>query len=175
MSVYERIKRVSKKLLDRRVQLGETLTEYKVSEFEDEHAIVLPDAYREFLLLIGNGGEGPPDYGCAKLGGVAEDMTANQQFMWSALPDIDEPFPFTSPWIWENGSDSDEGTRNEIHHGSLYIGNDGCGQYWHLIVTGPERGNVWQLCGVGIAPTSPKRDYLQWYEDWLDGVETWWV
>lgn len=42
---------------------------------------------------------------------------------------------------------------------------------WHLIVTGPERGHVWWVCGKGIAPTDPKMDFLRWYEDWLDGAE----
>lgn len=42
---------------------------------------------------------------------------------------------------------------------------------WHLIVTGPERGHMWWVCGEGIAPTDPKMDFLRWYEDWLDGAE----
>jgi hypothetical protein len=45
---------------------------------------------------------------------------------------------------------------------------------WILIVTGPERGNIWFKCGEGIQPTSPKRDFLRWFEDWLDGVRDWW-
>ena len=171
----QRLSRVAEKLYDRRAHLGAPLSEDQISTFEDEHGIVLPDAYHEFLLMIGNGGDGPPYYGCAELGCAAKDMSPDQQFLWTALPDIDEPFPFTAPWIWENGDDSNEGTREETSHGSVYIGNDGCGQYWHLIVTGPERGNVWQFCGVGIVPTIPRRDYLQWYEDWLDGVENWWA
>ena len=47
--------------------------------------------------------------------------------------------------------------------------------YWFVIVTGPERGNVWMICGEGIQPTAPKRDFLQWYEEWLDGVREWWA
>jgi hypothetical protein len=30
------------------------------------------------------------------------------------------------------------------------------------------------LADVGITPTAPKRDFLQWFEDWLDGVREWW-
>jgi hypothetical protein len=47
--------------------------------------------------------------------------------------------------------------------------------YWCVIVTGPERGNVWMISDEGIQPTAPKRDFLQWYEDWLDGVRDWWA
>jgi hypothetical protein len=46
---------------------------------------------------------------------------------------------------------------------------------WHLIVTGAERGNVWMLCGEGVVPQDPNRDFLTWYEDWLDGVKNWLV
>jgi hypothetical protein len=30
-------------------------------------------------------------------------------------------------------------------YGSLLLGTDGCGMYWHLIVTGPQRGHVWLI------------------------------
>jgi len=45
---------------------------------------------------------------------------------------------------------------------------------WHLIVKGPETGNIWWICGEGIQPTAPKRSFLRWFEDWLDGVRDWW-
>ncbi|CAM5271445.1 hypothetical protein STANM309S_06406 [Streptomyces tanashiensis] len=32
------------------------------------------------------------------------------------------------------------------------MGTDGCGMYWHLIVTGPQRGHVWQIAGEGAMP-----------------------
>jgi len=43
---------------------------------------------------------------------------------------------------------------------------------WHLIVTGPDRGVPWMLAGEGIQPLCPKRTFLQWYEDWLDGKDS---
>jgi hypothetical protein len=42
-----------------------------------------------------------------------------------------------------------------------------------LIVTGPDRGHVWQLADVGVTPTRPKREFLRWFEDWLDGKTDW--
>jgi len=44
---------------------------------------------------------------------------------------------------------------------------------WHI--TGPERGNIWWICGEDIQPTAPNWDFLQWFEDWLDGVMDWWT
>jgi hypothetical protein len=45
---------------------------------------------------------------------------------------------------------------------------------WHLIVTGPDRGSIWWITGEGMQHTFPKRDFLTWYIDWLEGVESWW-
>jgi hypothetical protein len=47
---------------------------------------------------------------------------------------------------------------------------------WHLIITGPERGNIWLITGEGMQHTNPRRDFLKWYSDWLDGTawEGWW-
>jgi hypothetical protein len=70
------------------------------------------------------------------------------------------------------GEKSDEGDEEQIAWGGICLGTDGCGMYWHLIVTGPERGMPWMLAGEGIQPLCPKRPFLQWYEDRLDGKDS---
>jgi hypothetical protein len=74
--------------------------------------------------------------------------------------------------VWENDETSDEGDEAQIGWGSICLGTDGCGMNWHLIVTGPDRGVPWMLAGEGIQPLCPKRTFLQWYEDWLDGKDS---
>jgi hypothetical protein len=91
---------------------------------------------------------------------------------WSTLPHVTKPFPFTRYWYWDRGDTTDEGTAEQVNHGSICLGSDGCGMYWHLIVTGPDRGIPWMLCGEAIQPVCPKRTFLQWYEDWLDGRDS---
>jgi len=163
-----------KERLARRSPMGSCLSEDEIGLFETQHSIKLPDQYRKFLLEVGNGGIGPPFInGLAKLGEVASDMHESQKHNWSRLPNIANPFPFTEGWCWEHQPKSDQGPLEQVDHGSIYLGNDGCGQYWHLIVSGAERGNIWQLTGEGITPTIPKRTFLQWYSDWLDGVDNW--
>jgi len=173
-AISDRVLRIAKKVSDRGIRLGAPLSDEDVRRFERRHGVSLPEGFRSFLTQIGNGGPGPPAYGLAALGEPARDMRGGAK-VWSELPHVREPFPFTKPWVWEEGEASDEGTSDQIHHGCVYVGNDGCGMYWHVIVTGPERGNVWMICGEGLQPTSPKRDFLQWYEDWLDGVREWWA
>ncbi len=161
--------RIQRKLRARQFTLDPPVSESDLQAFERLHGIALPEGYRSFLLTIGNGGIGPPFYGLAKLGEVARDMQPEQQACWSKLTKIRQAFPFTKGWVWENDELSDEGITEDIEKGSIYLGTDGCGMYWHLIVTGPDRGIPWMICGEGIQPVCPKRDFLQWYEDWLDG------
>ncbi len=47
--------------------LNHVLTETEVASFEKEHEISLPSDYRNFLLTVGNGGDGPPEYGLLKI------------------------------------------------------------------------------------------------------------
>jgi hypothetical protein len=94
---------------------------------------------------------------------------------WNRLPDIGKPFPFTKRWVWEGGVlfvPPTEGEPDEVNHGSICVGEVGCGEFWHLIVTGPERGIMWSFSGVGALPSDPKQDFLDWYQSWLDKIAT---
>lgn len=42
--------------------------------------------------------------------------------------------------------------RGQVWDGALFLGDDGCGMYWALIVTGAQRGYVWNICDVGAQP-----------------------
>jgi hypothetical protein len=143
--------------------------EADVLSFEALHAITLPDDYRLFITTVGNGGIGPVAYGLLRLGAVGTDLTPDERRYWGELPDVRRPFPFTRHWVWEDGEVSTEGTAEQPSHGSIMLGTDGCGMYWHLIITGPDRGIPWQVCFEGIQPVCPRRSFTEWYEDWLDG------
>jgi SMI1 / KNR4 family (SUKH-1) len=173
-SISDQVTRIAQKIRDRGIQLGSPLCDDKIRRFEQHHGISLPEGFRAFLLHSGNGGAGPPLYGLESLGEPSGGMTNEEARLWSDLSHVCQPFPFSKTWVWEAGDVSEEGTHEQIHHGCIYVGNDGCGMYWYVIVTGPEHGNVWMICGEGLQPTSPKRDFLQWYEDWLDGEQEWW-
>ena len=61
LSIKDRIAAQGKRLYS-------PLTEAEATEFEVKHGITLPEGYRRFLIEVGNGGEGPPGYGLARLG-----------------------------------------------------------------------------------------------------------
>lgn len=124
-----------------------------VGAFEGEHGIVLPEPYRTFVAEVCDGlRDGPPYYGLLPLAQTPSDWG-------SGRPDrlLVEPFPLTTAWLWEADDDEEELSVEEFEartdpvfdHGSLLLGTDGCGMYWHLIVTGPQRGHVWQIARRG--------------------------
>ena len=169
----DRLKQIAEKIAVAEKSLNRVLTEVELCAFEHRHDIKLPEGYRRFLLEIGNGGDGPPYYNLVPLGQGPNSSSENEVKYWQQLPNIHLPFPFTMLFVWEGGGESVEGTPAQARHGNIFLGEDGCGMDWVLIVNGAERGNVWMVSGVGVAPTVPKRDFLTWYENWLDGVTNW--
>lgn len=135
-----------------------------VERFERDHGVVLPEGYRRFILEVGNGGDM-----FNRLGSVPNDLSPEEKRSCFELPDLAKPFPFTEPWVWE-GEPYDGPKRATARYGSLNLGTEGCGEYWLLIVSGAERGNVWSYASVGVVPLQPKRSFLDWVEAWLDGV-----
>ncbi|MFC9248762.1 SMI1/KNR4 family protein [Streptomyces sp. NPDC057136] len=123
-----------------------------VHAFEAEHGVVLPEPYRTFVAEISDGSyAGPPEYGLVALAELPDDWGDERP---ERRPDL--PFPLTEAWLWED----DPRPLEEIEalldpvfdHGSIVLGTDGCGMYWHLVVTGPHRGHVWNISGEGAAP-----------------------
>ncbi|QNP67799.1 SMI1/KNR4 family protein [Streptomyces genisteinicus] len=139
-----------------------------VRSFEAEHGVVLPEPYRTFVAEVCDGlRAGPPHYGLLPFAQTPSDWGSGRPERLLA-----EPFPLTAVWVWENEEDGedeeeDAGALSEqeledrtdavFDHGSLLLGTDGCGMYWHLVVTGPQRGHVWLIDEFGAMPfgTSP--------------------
>jgi hypothetical protein len=151
------------------------LSEDEVFAFETKHEISLPVDYRGFLLKVGDGGDGPPEYGLLRLG----EITTNH------VPDylsegykgrLKQPFPFTESWVWEGEEDLKgfEEKLKSTEFGCLVLGTDGCGMFWLLIVTGECRGQIWQTSDVGLQPCLPNLTFTQWYKNWLEGNTDWW-
>ena len=170
MDTTETIERIKSKVAAKALDLGVPLAESKIAEFERETGITLPAGYRDFLLHVGNGGDGPPDYGMLPLGLNGIDAPATE-----VLANIRQPFPFATHWVWEDDDPLDETRYSTTFHGSINLGTDGCAMYWLLIVKGPQHGQIWNWADVGIQPLAPARDFLSWYEYWLDGGDDWYA
>ncbi|MER6062775.1 SMI1/KNR4 family protein [Streptomyces sp. NPDC001792] len=142
-----------------------------VHAFEAEHHVVLPEPYRTFVAEVTDGSsQGPPEYGMAGLLACAGHQR------------LAEPFPLTRTWVWEADDgpyeDPEAVIERVAHDGSLRLGTDGCGMDWHLIVTGPHRGHIWQITGEGALPfaaefghTTAEPGFAGWVRHWADGKE----
>jgi hypothetical protein len=147
-----------------------------VRAFEAEHGIVLPEPYRTFVAEICDGcTSGPPEYGLIALADMSRDWGNGRPQRV-----LEQPFPLTEMWLW-GGETDDPRPQAEIDavldqvydHGSIVLGTDGCGMYWHLIVTGPHRGHVWLISGEGAVPfgaesgfTTGAPGFVGWVEHW---------
>lgn len=161
------IQRVAQKVRAKHLIMKVPLPETELEIFEENNHLDLPGDYRKFLIQVGSGDQGPPAYGFCGFGQWPSDFD-------QPWPDLSRPFPFTQPWVWEDGDKSEEGTEIDVHCGVLVLGTDGCAQYWALVVRGPDTGKIWMPCDVGIIPLRPAMTFLEWYEAWLDGKRDWW-
>jgi hypothetical protein len=157
-------------------------TEEEVSAFEKKHSIQLPDCFRAFLLVIGNGGPGHrgsgagPGCGIYPLGyGVAEENFLQNNCLL-------DPEMTTDQWEllteFEHGDTniSDEQYRQEagkLFGGVLPLGTQGCTYIHALVLNGPHKGRVVNLdYNYMMLPifTPNTTNFLDYYEQWLDRV-----
>jgi hypothetical protein len=161
-------------ILRRAFEDGTPLGWEAVHAFEEQQGIILPEPYRTCVAEITDGAAGPPYYGMVKLGNLPRDWGKSRR-----QRDLAKPFPLTEVWVWEVDERSDEelGPLLDavLDHGSLVLGTDGCGMYWHLIVTGPHRGHIWQIVDVGAQPfgaefgyTTARSGFSGWVRHWVE-------
>ena len=150
-----------------------------VFAFEAEHGVTLPEPYRSFVATISDGSFiGPPDCGLLELGVLPADWGAGRP-----KRHLGKPIPLNAQWIWEAGDlpEPDEEQLAPIYdHGSLVLGTDGCGMYWHLIVTGEHRGHIWPIDEMGATPfgsefgyTTGQSGFAGWVRHWAAGNDWW--
>jgi hypothetical protein len=148
-----------------------------VHAFEAVHGIVLPEPYRTFVAEITDGSSsGPPDYGLLGVAEMPDDWGENRPARELAVP-----FPLTEAWLWEEDRRPPEEIERLLgpvfDHGSIVLGTDGCGMYWHLIVSGSHRGHIWNISGEGAMPfgsefgyTTGTPGFLGWVRHWATGM-----
>ncbi|MCP3984403.1 MAG: hypothetical protein GY723_08435, partial [bacterium] len=124
-----------------------------MERFEKRNRIVLPAEYRDFITTV-----------CSGI-----DVESDQPGLLSP-PDLDQdderlsrPFPLV-----EYRPFDDDEAYERARCGQLYVGTDGCTCDWYLIVTGPERGGMWEIEDEGAQPCAPKLTFLPWLELRID-------
>lgn len=168
------ISRIADKIKFKGYKLNPVISIQEVERFELQNKITLPNEYRSFITQIGNGGKGPPYYDLLTLN---EAFIETKSFNKECEDFLSKGFPLTDCWVWESEENWSEELKERIkavYQGILFLGTEGCGQYWTLIISGSLRGQVWNIADVGATPCLPNMSFLEWYEYWLDGGSDWW-
>jgi Tfp pilus assembly protein PilF len=162
-AIDDPVERAKQLILQRRLNLNPCLTEEEVAQFEKKHKIELPTEYRQFLLKVGNGGDG--------IVPLAEVLGG-----WIEEENLTKPFCFSKAWQWSEEYGDDEESWED--HQDEWVVKFGCGNIfvaedsgypgcWHLILQGEERGNMWLFMSGELCPTKPRMTFLRWYVDWI--------
>lgn len=140
-------------------KLAAPASEEVVQKFEAQHGIRLPEEYRDFLTLAGNGGAGP-FYGLFGVK-VPESKRRETELLEQWLPD-EENVLQEEPLIYPKMSDADWDKVAQSPYpytGVLPIGTQGCTLMTGLMLTGPYRGQVvWRKQSGGtdcVCPDAP--------------------
>jgi hypothetical protein len=151
------------------------LTPEEIVAFEEKHSCRLPEAYREFLLHVGNGGAGPV-WGLSRLGQHFSDYDNihDEEESFEDDADLSKPFPHKQAWNDEDCPDDDAYFGDKHVAGSMIIADRGCNLSTRLIITGPCAGEIWdddrpdrEGIQPQIAPDGSRYQFLPWYMDWL--------
>ena len=138
-----------------RYRLGRKLSEEELAKFEAIHGIQLPEDYRCFLALVGNGGAGPY-YGLEPLDSFGRDRS--------------KPFPYTRATDQLTEAESKRSPDVYSLPGILEFCHQGCDIYSYLVVNGPTYGTIWNgredLYPSGLC-------FGAWYRERLERILRW--
>jgi hypothetical protein len=173
--------------------LGALLPEPALAAWERQRGIELPSDYRTFLLELGNGGAGP-FYGIFRLGMWGDTFHDSRDPWDDDAGDLRADFPYREAWnlpasrleppddfdsdedeqAWHDALDAEYFNPSRLD-GAFWICHHGCALRTVLVVTGPERGNVWLDARPDLAGILPHTDergrhmsFGDWYLDWLE-------
>lgn len=131
-------------------RLNPVLSESELVAFESAHRIKLPQDYRCFLAIIGNGGAGP-FYGLEPLGAFGRDLST--------------PFPFTESTEQVTAEELGKLLDQNDYPGILELCHQGSAIYSYLVVNGPTYGTIWDGLDDFI-PTG--LSFSVWYRRWAE-------
>lgn len=175
-NIEKSIKEIKQMIDEKGIRLNPKLSREEVESFKAEYNTKLPLEYEMFLTEIGDGWK----------------WTENEQFATVKMNqlragferpcNIGKIFPFTEGWVWEDDNDEEifpkEESESDLEYekrisdliastayGTLTLIEAG----WNLILNGPSEGEIWFICGEGMAPCNPRLTFLEFVKKWLEG------
>lgn len=151
----ENILRIKEKVIQKNIEVNETITIEQIEIFEKQHNINLPNELVLFYTIVGNG--------CT----IDREKLRGLDDLKFAKESVNKEFEFDEYWVWEDDEEDPDWER--MDRGNIELMDIGDSQTWNLIITGKEKGQMWFFTCVGIQPCAPKMNFLEWFEFWLDG------
>ncbi len=140
-------------------KLNPALTEEKITELEKQYGFSMPNEYRQYLKIVGNGGVGPY-YGMYSfenslmpLNSGSRDQGNFVNYMEQHPDHFTKPFPVSEQQIIDflnhrlqhpKGPDKPIVIPKDAG-GYIFIAEYGCGGYYVMPLNGPVPGQVWFL------------------------------
>lgn len=140
-------------------KLNPTLTEEKITDLEKQYGFSMPNEYRQYLKIVGNGGVGPY-YGMYSfetslmpLNSGSRDQGNFVNYMAQHPDHFTKAFPVSEQQIIDflnhrlkhpNGPDKPIVIPKDAG-GYLFIAEYGCGGYYVMPLNGPVPGQIWFL------------------------------
>ena len=149
------------------------ISEAEIADFEAEHGIALPSAYRAMLTYIGDRAPLP-----ALVGGAIAPLRLSRALpiASSFVGPLADPFPHggTIAVAVDWNDEADDYTDPLWLRGCLPLAEAGCDQSFMLVVSGPDRGRVWSVTPCGTPELHPTGlEFAQWYRAEIErGIAT---
>jgi uncharacterized protein (TIGR02996 family) len=143
-----------------------------IRALETQYGVRFPDDYFDFLLRIAEGGPGPA-YGLHPVRCSCHAAVA-KPFPFESDENADPEQAYLVPHedrriLWARHASRWKRFGTPSVKGCIVLCEYGCGSQAYLVITGKERGCVWEFWGAadGAWHTTGKT-FLPWYEAWLD-------
>lgn len=149
-------------------KLNPVIAEKDVLEAERKYNFKLPDDYFWFITNVGNGGAGPY-YGIEpfKLDDEQYLISLGKETILEPMKSQEEYESFIKKYDECDDEDYDK-LDEELWHGLLFIGTQGCTLNMNIVMSGENRGRILYGDYDRQRPYyAYGNSFLEWYENWL--------
>ncbi|MFN8672870.1 MAG: SMI1/KNR4 family protein [Candidatus Sericytochromatia bacterium] len=166
-------------------KFNDCLSEKKIQQFEKKFKVKLPEDYRNYLKIIGNGGDGPNEFDSSFFNHAQcirplkdTDPFSESSYYYdkrTSFRKISKKFLFTEDneknFLILNDKDIFKNSKNHFYQGCLILNHLGCGTYHLLEITGDNKGKVYfDEFARGIGLTVIGESFYDWFNNWVDEI-----